>query len=137
MGATLAPAQAEDVVSKPSNASVGKTMDRLEAAVRAKGLSVFARVDHAAGAKGVGLQMQEAQVLVFGSPKSGTPLMVARPLVALDLPLKALVWSDESGQVWVSYNALSYYARRYGLPDGLERNLAALEGLVAAAVSAP
>jgi uncharacterized protein (DUF302 family) len=137
MGATQAPAQAEDVVSQPSNASVVKTMDRLEAAVRAKGLSVFARVDHADGARGVGLRMQDAQVLIFGSPKAGTPLMVARPLAALDLPLKALVWSDASGQVWVSYNALFYYAHRYGLPDGLEKNLAAMEGLVAAAVSAP
>jgi uncharacterized protein (DUF302 family) len=135
MSATQAPAVAEDVVSKPSNASVARTMDRLEAAVRAKGLAVFARVDHAAGARSVGLTMQDAQVLIFGSPKAGTPLMVARPLVALDLPLRALVWSDPSGQVWVSFNATTYYPRRYGVLDGLEKNLAAIEGLVDAAVS--
>jgi uncharacterized protein (DUF302 family) len=77
--------------------------------------------------------MQEAEVLIFGGPKSGTPMMVARPLVALDLPLRALVWSDALGQVWVSYNAPGYYLHRYGLPDGLERNIAAIEALVAAA----
>src|SRR5450432_334701 len=97
--------EAVDVVSKPSNASVAETLGRLEAAVRAKGLTVFARIDHAEGARSVGLEMQEAQVLVFGSPKSGTALMVARPLLALDLPMRALVWKDARGQVWVSYNA--------------------------------
>ena len=75
-------------------------------------------------------------MLIFGSPKSGTPLMVATPLVALDLPLRALVWRDANGQVWVSYNAPAYYLYRYGLPDGLEKNLAAIEGLVAAAIEA-
>jgi uncharacterized protein (DUF302 family) len=125
---------AVDVVSRPSNASVAETLGRLEAAVRAKGLTVFARIDHAEGARSVGLEMQEAQVLVFGSPKSGTALMVARPLLALDLPMRALVWKDARGQVWVSYNAPAYYVRRYGLPDGLEKNLSAIEGLVSAAI---
>ena len=134
MTATDAPSEPVDVVSKPSNASVARTLERLEAAVRAKGLTVFAKIDHASGARDIGLEMQDAQVLIFGGPKSGTPVMVARPLVALDLPLRALVWSDALGQVWVSYNAPSYYQHRYGLPNGLEKNLAAIEGLVAAAI---
>ena len=133
MSATNAPAEPVDVVSKPSNASVARTLERLESAVRAKGLTVFARINHTSGARDVGLEMQEAQVLIFGGPKSGTPMMVARPLVALDLPLRALVWSDALGRVWVSYNAPGYYLHRYGLPDGLERNVAAIEALVAAA----
>jgi uncharacterized protein (DUF302 family) len=125
---------ASDVLSKPSPASVEATLSRLEAVVRAKGLSVFARIDHAAGARAAGLAMQEAQVLIFGSPTAGTPLMVARPLVALDLPLRALVWSDSAGRTWVSYNAPGYYLRRYGLPDGIEKNVAGIEGLVDAAI---
>jgi uncharacterized protein (DUF302 family) len=137
MSATRVPEQADDVVSKPSNASVAKTLDRLESAVRAKGLSVFARIDHTAGAQGAGLKMQEAQVLIFGGPKSGTPLMVTRPLVALDLPMRALAWSDATGQVWVSYNAPAYYAHRYRVPDGLEQNLAAIEALVDAVIRDP
>ncbi len=136
MSATRPAAEASDIVTKQSNASVAKTADQLESVVRAKGLTVFARIDHAGGARDAGLAMQDAQVLIFGSPKAGTPLMVARPLVALDLPLRALVWSDAAGEVWVSYSAPAYYARRYSLPDGLERNLAAIEGLVDAALSA-
>jgi uncharacterized protein (DUF302 family) len=130
------PSEAADVVSKPSKASVTDTLSRLEEAVRAKGLTVFAKIDHQGGAQGAGLQMQEAQVLIFGSPKAGTPPMVARPLLALDLPLRALVWSDEKGQVWVSYNAPAYYLHRYGLPDGLERNFAGIEAIVSAVVEA-
>jgi uncharacterized protein (DUF302 family) len=130
------PSEAADVVSKPSKASVIDTLARLEAAVLAKGLAVFARIDHQGGARGVGLQMQEAQVLIFGSPKAGTPAMVARPLLALDLPMRALVWSDGMGQVWVSYNAPAYYLHRYGLPDGLEKNFAGIDALVSAVVDA-
>jgi uncharacterized protein (DUF302 family) len=99
-------------------------------------LTVFAHIDHGANAQGAGLKMQDAQVLIFGSPKSGTPLMVASPLLALDLPLRALVWQDYIGKVWVSYTDPASLARRYALPDDLVGNIAGIEGVVDSAVGA-
>jgi uncharacterized protein (DUF302 family) len=97
--------------------------------VREKGLEIFALVDHSGEAERVGLQMQETKLLIFGSPKAGTPLMVASPLLALDLPLKALVWED-GGQVRVSYNATSYLAERHDLPSELVKNIAGIHALI-------
>ena len=109
--------------------SVSETLERLEEAVRQKGLQTFAVVDHSGEAKRVGLQMQETKLLIFGSPKAGTPLMVASPLLALDLPLKALVWEDR-GRVRVSYNATSYLATRHDLPSELVKNIAGIDALI-------
>jgi len=109
--------------------SVAETLELLEEAVRQKGLRIFAVVDHSGEADRVGLRMRETKLLVFGSPEAGTPLMVASPRLALDLPLKVLVWEDE-GQVRVSYNATAYLAERYDLPSELAKNIAGIDALV-------
>ena len=118
------------VVTKDSPyPSVSETLERLEEAVRKKGLGIFAVVDHSGEAQHVGLRMPDTKLLIFGSPKAGTPLMVASPLLALDLPLKVLVWED-GDRVRVSYNATSYLAQRYGLPGELAKNIAGIDALV-------
>jgi uncharacterized protein (DUF302 family) len=91
------------------------TMDRLEAAVKAKGMAVFARIDHAAGATAAGLSLRPTEVLIFGNAKGGTPLMQAVQTIAIDLPLKALVWQDAAGATWLSYNDPGFVANRHGL----------------------
>lgn len=105
----------EGLVSVRSNHGPEETMNRLEAAVRAKGLTVFARVDHAAGAAGAGLLLRPTDLLIFGNARGGTPLMQADQTVGIDLPLKALVWQDASGTTWLSYNDPSWIAKRHGL----------------------
>ena len=119
----------EGVASRLSAYPVGETMRRIEETARSKGLTVFARIDHGAGARDVGLTMQEEQLIVFGNPRAGTPLMVARPLVGLDLPLRVLVWQDPWGRVWVSYNESAFIAQRFGLPENLEKNIAGVPAL--------
>ena len=109
--------------------SVSETLERLEEAVRRKGLRTFALVDHSGEAERAGLRMPETKLLIFGSPEAGTPLMVASPLLALDLPLKVLVWEDR-GRVRVSYNATSYLVQRYDLPSELAKNIAGIDALV-------
>lgn len=136
-GATTPVAPAvEGIVSRPSPHDVAETLRRLEETVRGKGLTVFARVDHSDEARRAGLAMQPAHVVFFGNPTAGTPLMVASPLLALDLPLKALVWQDAAGRVWVSYTSPAYLAARYAIPDELVKNIAGIEAVVAAAVRA-
>jgi uncharacterized protein (DUF302 family) len=125
---------ADGVISKPSPYSVDETIQRLDEVVRGKDLTVFARIDHRAGAREAGLDMQDEQVLIFGNPRAGTPLMVARPLAGLDLPLRVLVWRASDGRVWASYQDSAFIARRYGLPDGLEKNISAVAALVDAAL---
>lgn len=93
-----------------------ETLDRLEADVKAKGLTVFARIDHAAGAAAVGMQLLPTAVLIFGNARGGTPLMQSNPLIGIDLPLKVLVWQDTSGKTWLSYVDPGTLAKRYGLP---------------------
>jgi len=122
------------IVSKASSYSVPETLDRLENVIRAKGISIFTVIDHSGEAERVGLKMQEAKLLIFGSPKSGTPLMLASPLVALDLPLKALVWQDNDGRVWVNYNSVSYLANRHNLPRDLIKNIAGIDALTDSAL---
>ena len=113
--------------------SVPETIQRLEEVLRAKGMTIFARIDHSGEAAKVGLEMHPTQVLLFGSPKGGTPVMVAAPSVAIDLPLKALVAEDDQGKVWVSYNSPDYLKERHGLPLGLLQNIAVVETLAAKA----
>ena len=109
--------------------SVSETLERLEEAVSQKGLQTFAVVDHSGEAERAGLRMPETKLLIFGSPRAGTPPMLASPLLALDLPLKALVWEDR-GRVRVSYNATSYLAARHDLPSELAKNIAGIDALI-------
>jgi len=94
---------AENYINKKSPYSVPVTLDRLQAALESKGITIFTRVDHGAGAKRVNTPLQESQLLIFGNPKLGSPLMKAAPMMGLDLPMKALAWKDAKGQVWLSY----------------------------------
>jgi uncharacterized protein (DUF302 family) len=109
-----------------------ETMDRLEAAVRAKGLTVFARIDHTAGAAEAGLPLRPTELLIFGNAKGGTPLMQAAQTIGIDLPLKALVWQDASGGTWLSYNDPSWLAQRHGLGKEVEASVAAMAAALAA-----
>lgn len=132
--ATAAPANADGLVSLPSSYPVGETLDRLESLLRAKGATIFTRIDHEAAARGAGLTMRPAQVLIFGNPRIGTPVMNATPTIAIDLPFKALAWEDETGRTWLSYNSTEYLARRHGVHAHVIQPLTAVAGLIAAAV---
>ncbi len=112
----LSTAYADDgVVSMESAHDVATTVDRLEAALAEKGMTVFARIDHAAGARGVGETLRPTQLLIFGNPKVGTPLMQCGQGIAIDLPQKALAWEDAAGKVWLGYNDPHYLAARHGI----------------------
>ena len=132
LASIVGPAAAADngVVNVPSNHSVPETVDRLESMAKAKGLTVFARIDFSGDAARNALEMRPTQMLIFGNPKAGTPLMIATPSVAIDLPLKALAWQDASGQVWLSYNAPEYLGARHGVPEALLKNIAGIKILV-------
>jgi uncharacterized protein (DUF302 family) len=112
------------------------TMDRLEADVKAKGLTVFARIDHAAGAAAVGLALRPTELLIFGNAKGGTPLMRSVQTIGIDLPLKALVWQDASGDTWLSYNDPSWLAKRHGLGPEVAATVNALTAALAALAKA-
>jgi uncharacterized protein (DUF302 family) len=114
------------VVHLPSPYSVKNTLQRLESVIATKGLTIFARIDHSGEAAKVGLKMPPTELLIFGSPKSGTPLMIASPTLALDLPLKALVWQDVDGAAWLSYNSPEYLQQRHNIPEALIQNIAAI-----------
>jgi uncharacterized protein (DUF302 family) len=122
------------MIDVPSPYSVPETLTRLESILKERGVTVFARVDHSGEAERVGLQMRPTQLLIFGSPKGGTPVMVAAPSVAIDLPLKALAWQDERGRVWLSYNAPEYLQQRHGFPADLLKNIAGASALIQKAV---
>jgi uncharacterized protein (DUF302 family) len=128
------PSPPPGVVTLASPFPVEDTIARLEAAIQAHGLTLFAHIDHQGEAARVGLAMQPAHVLIFGSPRAGTPLMVACPLVALDLPLKALVWQDPAGRVWVSDTDSSYLAQRYAIPAELVPHIAGIAPLIQGAL---
>jgi uncharacterized protein (DUF302 family) len=125
---------ANGMVHIASKFSAPETVERIESAIHSKGITVFTRIDHSGEAAKAGLRMHFAQVIVFGSPKSGTPLMVAAPTLALDLPLKALVWEDADGKVWVSYNAPEYLQQRHNIPKELLPNIAGAGMLLQKAV---
>jgi len=122
------------LVGVASRYSVDETVERLETVFKERGLQVFALIDHSGEAAKVGMRMRPTKVLIFGSPKGGTPLMVAAPSLAIDLPLKALISEDEKGKVWVSYNAPQYLQQRHGVPDDLIKNIAGVGTLIAKAV---
>jgi len=122
------------IIDVPSPYSVPDTLKRLEDIARAKELTIFARVDHSGEAEKAGLKMRPTQLLIFGSPKAGTPLMIAVPSLAIDLPLKALAWEDAQGKVWLSYNHPEYLRERHGVPEELMKNIAGVEALIQKAV---
>ncbi len=121
------------IVNRPSNHSVDETVERLKGILHAKGVTLFAVIDHSGEAEKAGLTMPPTKLVIFGNPKSGTPLMLAVPSSAIDLPLKILVSQDASGKVWISYNSAAYLEKRHGLPPELIPNIAVIEGLAAQA----
>ncbi len=118
------------LVQVASRYSIDETVHRLETALTEKGLKVFAVIDHSGEAEKVGLKMRPTKVVIFGSPKAGTPLMIAAPSLAIDLPLKALVAEDDAGKVWVTYNSPEYLQQRHGFPTDLLKNLAGAGKLI-------
>ena len=131
---------ADGLMSMRSTNGPKETMNRLETEVKAKGMTVFARIDHAAGAAAVGLRLRPTEVLIFGNAKGGTPLMQAAQTIGIDLPLKALVWQDGSGDTWLSYNDPNWFAKRHGLDREVEATINAMTGAleaIARAAAAP
>ena len=124
---SITAAAAEGLVVKPSNYSVSETVDRLQAILEEKGLTIFHRVDHQAGAEGAGLELSPTEVLIFGNPKLGTPLMTSARTVAIDLPQKALAYEDENGQVFLAYNDPGYLVARHGI-EGRDEVLNKIRG---------
>jgi len=122
------------IIDLPSRYSVPETIARVQAILKEKGVSVFALIDHSGEAEKAGLEMRPTQLLIFGNPKAGTPLMVAAPSAAIDLPLKALAWQDAQGKVWLSYNSAEYLQQRHGIPADLMKNIAGPAALLQKAV---
>lgn len=129
----MAATAGEGLVTRPSHHSVDQTLERLESLLRAKGVTIFAVIDHSGEAAKVGIAMPPTKLLIFGNPKAGTPLMLAAPSSAIDLPLKILIWADAQGQVWVGYNSPAYLQQRHHLPPELLPNIAVVEDLAAKA----
>jgi uncharacterized protein (DUF302 family)/uncharacterized membrane protein YidH (DUF202 family) len=129
----MPPAVNEGIVDKPCNQSVDQTVEKLKSILQAKGMMLFALVDHSGEAEKVGMKMRPTKLLIFGSPKAGTPLMQAAPTIAIDLPLKILVWEDADGKTWVSYNSPAYLQQRHGLPPELLQNIAVVDTLASKA----
>jgi uncharacterized protein (DUF302 family) len=120
------------LITVVSHFSATETMDRLEAEVQARGMTVFARINHAGGAAQVGLDLRPTEVVVFGNARGGTPLMQAAQTIGIDLPLKTLVWEDTAGKVWLSYNNPAWLAQRHGLGAEVAQPVAALASMLAA-----
>lgn len=125
----MATALDNGIISRPSAHSVDGTVEKLEGILQAKGVKLFALVDHSGEAEKAGMKMPPTKLLIFGSPKAGTPLMLAAPSIAIDLPLKILVWEDSQGKVWISYNSPAYLQQRHGLPADLIQNITVVESL--------
>jgi len=121
------------IVDVPSNHSIDETMEKVKSILQSKKVTLFALIDHSGEAEKVGMKMPPTKLLIFGNPKGGTPLMLAAPSVAIDLPLKILVWQDGQGKVWLSYNSPEYLRARHGLPQDLLQNIAVVETLAAKA----
>lgn len=119
--------EGNEIINKSSNHSVEQTAERLRNILQSKGITLFALIDHSGEAEKVEMSMLPTKLLIFGSPKAGTPLMLAAPSIAIDLPLKILVWEDSQGKVWVSYNSPDYLMKRHGLPQELLQNISIVE----------
>jgi uncharacterized protein (DUF302 family)/uncharacterized membrane protein YidH (DUF202 family) len=126
---TMLPGTNKGIINRPSNHSADETVERLKNILQSKGVTLFALIDHSGEAEKVGIKMRPTKLLIFGSPKAGTPLMLAAPSMAIDLPLKILIWDDGQGKVWVSYNSSEYLKERHGLPQELLQNIAVVETL--------
>jgi uncharacterized protein (DUF302 family) len=122
------------IVDVASRYSVAETLARLQSILKEKSIKIFALIDHSGEAEKAGLTMRPAQVLIFGNPKGGTPLMIAAPRTAIDLPLKALAWQDEEGKVWLSYNSPEYLRQRHDFPAELVKNIEGVSALIQKAV---
>ncbi len=132
--ATAAEPGPSGLVTRESPYPVPETVGKIESALGAKGVKVFARIDHSGEAKAAGLELRPTEVLIFGNPKAGTPLMQAAPTIAIDLPLKVLVWQDEQGQVHVAWNSPAYLTQRHGLDPEAGKPLSAIGGLIESAI---
>jgi uncharacterized protein (DUF302 family) len=119
------------IIDTPSNHSVDETVEKLRGILQAKGVTLFALIDHSGEAEKVGMKMRPTKLLIFGSPKAGTPVMLAAPSSAIDLPLKILIWEDAQGKVWVTYNSPVYLQERHSLPPELLQNIGVVETLAA------
>jgi len=129
----MPPSRDSGIIDTPSNHSVDETVEKLKGILQAKGVTLFALVDHSGEAEKVGMKMRPTKLLVFGNPEAGTPLMLAAPRSAIDLPLKILVWEDVQGKVWVTYNSPIYLQERHSLPPELLQNIAVVETLATSA----
>jgi uncharacterized protein (DUF302 family) len=133
-GGNMTESLEKGMVHRKSPYCVDETLERLGAVLQSLGIPVLARIDHSGGAAAMGLEMKPTKLLIFGNAKAGTPLMLAAPTLALDLPLKALVWEDADGKVWVSYNTPQYLQERHGFPEELIPNIAGIRVIVEEAV---
>ena len=126
-------ASSQGIVGLPSRGTVDETVARLRGILESKGITLFSIVDHSGEAAKVGMTMPPTKLLIFGSPKAGTPVMLAAPSIALDLPLKILVWQDHGEKTWISYNSVEYLRERHNVPANLLQNLSAVEAIAAKA----
>ena len=117
------------LINKPSQHSVEQTVERLKNILQSKGIALFAVIDHSGEAEKVGMKMPPTKLVIFGNPKAGTPLMLAAPSIAIDLPLKILIWEDTAGKVWLTYNNPEFLRERHGLPPDLMQNVSVVEAL--------
>jgi uncharacterized protein (DUF302 family) len=129
----MSPNNSKGLIDIPSNHSVDETVERLKGILQAKGITLFALVDHSGEAAKAGMKMRPSKLFIFGNPKGGTPVMLAAPNSAIDLPLKILVWEDVQGKVWITYNSPSYLQERHNIPPDLLPNIAVIETLAAKA----
>jgi uncharacterized protein (DUF302 family) len=129
----MEPISDKGLMNKPSRHSVEQTVENLKSILQSKKVTLFAVIDHSGEAEKVGMKMRPTKLLIFGSPKAGTPLMLAAPSAAIDLPLKILVWEDAERKVWVTYNSPAFLRERHGLPEQLLQNIAVVEALAEAA----
>src|SRR4029077_754920 len=125
------------IITQSSNHSVDDTVEKLKEILRARSVTLFALIDHSGEAEKVGMKMPPTKLLIFGNPKGGTPLMLAAPSIAIDLPLKILIREDNQGKVWVSYNSPAYLQERHSVPQELHQNIAVVETLAAKASELP
>jgi uncharacterized protein (DUF302 family) len=125
----MVPDNGKGLIDIPSNHSVDETVTKLEGILQAKGITLFALVDHSGEAAKAGMKMRPTKLLIFGNPRAGTPVMLAAPSSAIDLPLKILVWEDDQGEVWITYNSPTYLQTRHHLPADLLQNIAVIEPL--------
>ena len=125
----MVPDNGKGLIDIPSSHSVDETVTKLEGILQAKGITLFALVDHSGEAAKAGMKMRPTKLLIFGNPRAGTPVMLAAPSSAIDLPLKILVWEDDQGKVWITYNSPTYLQTRHNLPADLLQNIAVIEPL--------